>query len=94
MLLDASSQRAKSWSCETCPNISPKARLPDVCRKCFWAFPESYEHIATEQLRRTDVAWQGDDVAVHDHLRAVAISRGMSLADLIRQLARAKAKEG
>lgn len=44
MLLDASSQRAKSWSCEQCRNM--EIRDPSICRKCFWAFPEAYEHIA------------------------------------------------
>lgn len=94
MLLDASSQRAKSWSCENCPNMAPAARKSAVCRRCFWAFPEDYDHIATVQLRRTDVAWQGDDVAVHDRLRQVARREGLTVAELLRQLARAKVSGG
>ncbi|HTI67899.1 MAG TPA: hypothetical protein VL460_10195 [Caulobacteraceae bacterium] len=94
MLLDASSQRAKSWSCENCPNMDPAARVPMVCRRCFWAFPEDYDHIATEQLRRTDVSWQGADIAIHDHLRDIARDEGVSVAELLRQLARAKASDG
>ena len=94
MLLDASSQRAKSWSCENCPNMAPPARKPFVCRRCFWAYPEDYDHIATEQLRRTDVSWQGADVAVHDHLEKIAHRDGLTVADLLRQLARAKSNEG
>ncbi len=94
MLLDASSQRGKSWSCENCPNMVPAARVPAVCRRCFWAFPDDYDHIATEQLRRTDVSWQGDDVAIHDYLRQFARGKGVTVAELLRQLARAKANEG
>lgn len=91
MLLNASSQRSKSWSCEHCPNIA--ARIEATCRTCFWAFPESYEHIATLQVRRTDIAWQGADVAVHDKLKAIAERQGNSVADLLRDLGRQKAKE-
>lgn len=91
MLLDASSQRAKSWTCENCPNM--KARDPDVCKTCYWAFPENYEHVATQQIRRTDIAWQGRDVTVHDSLKRRAEREGSTLADLLRSLARQKARE-
>lgn len=84
MLLDASSQRAKSWSCENCPNMRPETRLPEVCGTCFWAFPENYKHIATDHVRRTDIAWQGRDVAVHDKLRAIAEAQGTTVPDLIK----------
>lgn len=94
MLLDASNQRAKSWSCESCPNMAPASRIPAVCRRCFWAYPEDYDHIATQQLRRTDISWQGEDVAVHDHLRDMAAEQGVTVAELLRQLARAKANRG
>lgn len=51
MLLDASSQRAKSWSCEQCRNWQ-NDRDEAICRSCFWAAPEDYIHIAGEQVRR------------------------------------------
>jgi hypothetical protein len=91
MLLDASSQRAKSWSCENCPNMLG-TRDPKVCGNCYWAFPEAYQHIATKQIRRTDIAWQGLDVLLHDKLKAMAVSEGKTLAGLIIELARQKAK--
>ena len=47
MLLDASSQRAKSWSCEQCQNWQ-NDKDEATCRSCFWAFPEDYTHIAGE----------------------------------------------
>lgn len=93
MLLDGSSQRAKSWSCENCPNMKPPARDPAVCSRCYWAFPEDYDHIATEQIRRTEVAWQGADITVHDRLQTEAKKSGVTVADLLRQLARANAKD-
>lgn len=91
MLLDGSSQRAKSWSCEQCPNMA--IRNPATCRTCFWAFPESYQHIATQQIRRTDVIWQDGDVRVHDRLKAEAESKDITLAELLRRLARQRASE-
>jgi hypothetical protein len=39
MLLDASSNRAKSWSCEHCENFLHKHDSA-ICKKCFWASPE------------------------------------------------------
>jgi hypothetical protein len=92
MLLDASSQRAKSWSCENCPNMIG-ARDEKVCATCFWAFPEKYEHVATQQIRRTDVIWQGDDVAVHDRLRAEAERRKTTVAEILRRLGRQSARD-
>ncbi|MCZ8086154.1 MAG: hypothetical protein O9257_02315 [Brevundimonas sp.] len=94
MLLDASSQRAKSWSCETCQNMTPAMRDPTICARCFWAFPEAYDHIAMQQIRRTNIAWQGADVDVHDRLQQVATREGLTVAELLIQLARAKANDG
>lgn len=92
MLLDASSQRAKSWSCENCPNMLPQARNPEVCRTCFWAYPEEYLHVATHPIRRTDVTWQDADVAVHDKLKQIADASGVSVPELLRQLGRQRAR--
>ena len=74
--------------------MAPKKRDADVCVTCFWAFPEDYRHIATEEIRRTDVTWQGDDVEVHDGIKAIAVQKGLSLAEFLRQLAAAKLKDG
>ncbi|MDP3494087.1 MAG: hypothetical protein Q8R82_13330 [Hyphomonadaceae bacterium] len=93
MLLDASNQRGKSWSCEQCPNMKPDNRDPVVCGSCFWAYPENYSHIATQEMRRTDVIWVGADVAVHDAIRDVAKASGADLSELLRQLAKAKLKD-
>lgn len=87
MLLDGSSQRAKSWACEHCRNLL-ELRDPEICGTCFWARPEHYEHIAMEQIRRTEISWQEEDVAVHDTLRARAEERGITVGELIKQLAR------
>lgn len=90
MLLDASSQRAKSWACEHCPNM--QAKELKVCQTCYWAFPENYTHIATQQYRRVDVTCQDADVPVYDKLKAKADAAGVSIAEYIRRLMRQNAK--
>jgi hypothetical protein len=66
MLLCASANRANSWSCEHCPNWQNKAVT--ICKSCYWAFPESYTHIATRDIRRLDLLWSGEEVAEYDRL--------------------------
>lgn len=87
MLLDASSQRSKSWACEGCRNFRELLK-PAVCATCFWASPEAYEHVAMEVMRRTDILWRGDDVQAHDRLRKRAEAEGISMAEAVLRLVR------
>ena len=66
MLLCASANRAKSWSCENCPNWKNKEIV--TCKTCYWAYPESYKHIAMRDIRRLDLLWSGDEIADYDTL--------------------------
>ena len=68
MLLSGSANRAKSWSCEHCAN---RLDLKDsnVCRKCYWAYPDSYDHVAMRQSRRADILWTGEEISVYDRLK-------------------------
>lgn len=68
MLLCGSANRAKSWSCEHCANWLD-LKDPDVCRRCYWAFPEDYDHVAMRQARRADIMWTGDEISVYDRLK-------------------------
>lgn len=87
MLLDSSSQRAKSWTCEQCINWK-SVHDPAVCRSCFWAFPENYTHIAGEQVRRIYIEWRGTEVEVFDRLRALAARRNTTVAALLKDLSK------
>ena len=59
MLLCASDNRAKSWTCENCPNW--ETRDSGVCASCYWSHPDgAYEHIAGERQRRLVLTWQGE----------------------------------
>ena len=68
MLLCGSVNRAKSWSCEHCVNWQ-QMKKPEICRRCYWAYPEDYDHIAIRQARRVDIMWSGDEVSVYDRLK-------------------------
>lgn len=84
--LCASHQRSKSWACEHCQNR--EAKEINVCRSCYWAFPDSdYTHIATITERRTDVTWKGNkDGETYRRLRLLATRQGISIPEVIKSL--------
>ena len=84
MLLDASTQRAKSWSCEHCKNWLG-VRDVDVCRTCYWASPEKYTHVAMVETRRVDVRWDGQEVREFDRLSADAEAQGVTIQEHIKR---------
>jgi hypothetical protein len=87
MLLDAKSQRTKSWSCEQCPNFR-QLNDANICRRCFWAFPEDYDHVAMKAERRCDVVWQDGEVADYDRLVVQATQESLSVPELLKRLGR------
>jgi hypothetical protein len=83
MLLDASSNRAKSWSCEHCENFLVK-RNPEICKTCFWASPENYEHIAETLSRRVELVWSGQEVAQYEKLKTEANESGVEMTAFLK----------
>jgi hypothetical protein len=84
MLLDASSNRAKSWSCENCENLIRKHN-PKICLRCFWASPEDYDHIAETQSRRAEVVWTGEETQHFDKLKSEADALSIEVTALIKR---------
>jgi len=84
MLLSPSANRAKSWTCEHCENRERKE--PTFCVKCFWAYPENYEHIAGKQQRMVSVIFTGDEI--EDYCKLIAISGIEKAQQLIKQIIR------
>ncbi|MDR1510586.1 MAG: helix-turn-helix domain-containing protein [Synergistaceae bacterium] len=66
MLISPSANRAKSWTCEHCDNWEHK----DIkfCIKCFWAYPENYEHIAGKYQRIISIVFTGDEITDYNRL--------------------------
>jgi hypothetical protein len=91
MLIAVWLQRVKSWSCEHCPN-GKDLRDAKVCKNCFWASPESYDHIATEQRRRVDTVWIGNEVEDYKQVQAAAAKAGSSVSDWIKRVTREQAE--
>lgn len=85
MLLSGSANRAKSWSCEHCANWLD---LKDerICKKCYWAYPDSYEHVAMRQNRRADILWSGAGVSVYDKLKKRTMELQQHLPAYIKEL--------
>jgi hypothetical protein len=87
MLISAAAQRQKSWSCEHCQNWR-EIKDQETCRRCYWASPEQYDHIAMEQRRRVDVWWTGEEVREYERLCALARQKRQSVAQTIKDLLR------
>ena len=85
MLLDASSQRAKSWSCQQCRNWQ-NDKDEAICHSCFWASPGNYTHIAGEQVRRGDIECRGSQVEAFEKIRAHAEKENTTVAAFIKKL--------
>lgn len=66
MLLSPSANRAKSWTCEHCPNWTKR----DIafCRSCFWAYPEKYTHIAGKEERQIIVTFTYNEIEDYNKL--------------------------
>lgn len=69
MLLSPSANRAKSWTCEHCPNWENKNA--EFCMKCFWAHPENYSHIAGKEQRQIIITFTGDEIDDYNKLIAL-----------------------
>lgn len=85
MLLCGSCNRAKSWSCEHCPNWQETHSVA-ICQRCYWANPVAYEHVALRNVRRVDVVWTEEETAVFDALKQHALVNDASLQDYIKAI--------
>ena len=82
MLLSPSANRAKSWICEHCDNWEIKDK--GYCMKCFWAYPEDYEHVANIKQKIITIVFTGDEI--EDFNRLVDISGIDSAQETIKNL--------
>jgi len=82
MLLCPSANRAKSWTCEHCENWDKK----DIsfCVKCFWAYPENYDHIAGKYQKVISIIFTGDEI--EDYKRLIEIAGIEGAQETIKKL--------
>lgn len=67
MLLSGAAQRQKSWSCENCVNLLT-IKNPEICKECYWAYPERYTHVALKQERRVDLIFSGENIDTYEKI--------------------------
>ncbi|MFZ2889212.1 hypothetical protein [Sulfuricurvum sp.] len=85
MLLSASANRAKSWSCENCSNWN-NDKNEEICLSCYWAYPEEYNHIAMKQVRRVDLIWEEKEIEKYELLKQNAELNNKSIPDFVKDL--------
>lgn len=84
MLLSPSANRDKSWACEHCSNWIE--RNVDMCRTCYYAFPENYQHIAGEQERKLNIIFRDNDIGLYDKLLERAQIENMTSQDFVKRI--------
>lgn len=85
MLLCASANRAKSWSCEHCQNwIHLKDK--SICSECYWAYPEEYKHVAMQKLKRIDLMWVEEEFEDYERIREEAEFFSEEIPDFIKRI--------
>jgi len=87
MLLCGSANRAKSWSCEHCVNWL-ELKKPEVCRSCYWAYPDNYTHIAMRPIRRADIMWTEQEVEIYDKLKRKTSELQKNIPDYVKEIIR------
>jgi hypothetical protein len=85
MLLCGSANRAKSWSCEHCVNWL-ELKKPDVCRSCYWAYPDNYTHIAMRQIRRADIMWTEAEVEAYEKLKQRTLQLQKNIPGYVKEI--------
>ena len=66
MLLSPSANRAKSWACEHCKNWNKKDKF--FCIRCFWAYPEYYDHISGRYEKVISIMFTGNEIEDYNKL--------------------------
>lgn len=84
MLVCGSCNRSKSWSCEHCSNWETSDE--SLCLSCYWASPTDYQHVATRQVRRTDILWQGEEIKTYNQLSVSAKASNRSISQQVKEI--------
>lgn len=92
MLLSGTSNRAKSWSCEHCENWNELQKI-NICKSCYWAFPEEYAHVAMMKIRRIDIIWQEEEVSDFEKLKEKSDNNDIDLPTYIKEILKNNLKE-
>ena len=82
MLLSPSANRAKSWTCEHCGNWQKKDS--SFCLRCFWAYPENYDHIAGKFEKIISLVFTDDEI--DDYYKLIELSGEKTAQEVIKKI--------
>ena len=82
MILSPSANRAKSWTCEHCENWINKN--PHFCLRCFWAYPEQYDHVAGKYEKVVSVVFTGNEI--EDYNRLIELAGEKTAQEMIKNI--------
>ncbi|MEI2364564.1 hypothetical protein [Niallia circulans] len=77
--------RTKSHACENCFNWLNDKDV-EVCKKCFWASPENYVHIATQEEKHIELVFRNEDINTYEKLFKKANDLNIGVQEYIIQL--------
>ncbi len=87
MLLSRSANREKSWNCENCINFK-ELKKKEICLSCYWAYPENYTHVAMKEIRRVDLIWQREEIAIYENIKERSKSLNEEVQVIIKNIIR------
>lgn len=90
MLLSPSANRAKSWTCQQCKNWDAKSVT--FCRRCFWAHPEDYDHVAGKPEKMISLIFSGNEV--EDYNRLIQLSGESTVQATVKRILNDYLKQG
>lgn len=82
MLLSPSANRAKSWTCEHCENW--KKKDSSFFLRCFWAYPENYDHIAGKFEKIISLVFTDDEI--DDYYKLIELSGEKTAQEVIKKI--------
>lgn len=77
--------RKKSWSCEHCTNWTGE-KDAEICKRCYWASPEDFTHIALRPVRRVEIVWSEKEVTEFDKIASAARKKGVAIQEYMKFL--------
>ena len=84
MLLSPSANRDKSWACGHCPNWVRKNI--DMCKICYYAYPEEYEHIAGVREKKLDLVFSSEDIDLFNEIVEEANLHNTSYQSVVKRM--------
>lgn len=84
MLLSPSANRDKSWACEHCPNWTPKNI--DMCKTCYYAYPEEYQHIAGVREKKLALVFSSEDIDLFNEIVEEANLHNTSYQSIVKRM--------